>query len=242
MKRKIQGVIDLAMTITLPILMAYSLAGEAVHEWLGSIMFMLFILHHVLNWRWHKNLMKGKYSPLRILGTIINTLLCLVMLILPISGMRMAKHTFPFLEMPFSVSSARIIHLLASYWGFILMSLHIGLHSRTLLRKLRGIAINLEQSLPLKIISYVVASLLCIYGIIAFLNRQFPEYLFLTSQFVFIDLSEPLISVLIDYMAIMLMFACVGNYFSFLVQTYGVRGTTLKNKEYLLQGDNEDNQ
>ena len=37
---------DIAMTVILLLLMAYSLVGEALHEWLGIGMFLLFILHH----------------------------------------------------------------------------------------------------------------------------------------------------------------------------------------------------
>ena len=41
--------IDAAMLILLPLLMAYSLVGEAAHEWLGLTMFALFVLHHIIN-------------------------------------------------------------------------------------------------------------------------------------------------------------------------------------------------
>ena len=53
-KRNIRMAADIAMTILLPILMAYSLVGEAVHEWLGIVMFLLFIVHQALNRHWYK--------------------------------------------------------------------------------------------------------------------------------------------------------------------------------------------
>ena len=37
------------MLILLPLLMAYSLIGESIHEWLGITMFAVFILHHIIN-------------------------------------------------------------------------------------------------------------------------------------------------------------------------------------------------
>ena len=43
---------DAAMTIALLLLMAYSLVGEAAHEWIGMAMLALFILHHALNRKW----------------------------------------------------------------------------------------------------------------------------------------------------------------------------------------------
>ena len=39
---------------------------EAAHKWLGIGMFALFILHHVLNSKWSRNLRKEKYTPFRI--------------------------------------------------------------------------------------------------------------------------------------------------------------------------------
>lgn len=47
------------MTVMLLFLMAYSLIGEALHEWLGIGMLLLFVLHHILNASWYRNLRRG---------------------------------------------------------------------------------------------------------------------------------------------------------------------------------------
>ena len=51
-KQILKITVDILMTATLLLLMAYSLVygsnpavGEAVHEWLGTGMFVLFVLH-----------------------------------------------------------------------------------------------------------------------------------------------------------------------------------------------------
>ena len=54
-KIKVKIGIDIAMTILLIMLMSYELIGQSTHEWIGMIMFLLFIMHHVLNHRWIKN-------------------------------------------------------------------------------------------------------------------------------------------------------------------------------------------
>ena len=41
--------IDLAMTVLLLCQMSYLLIGETAHEWMGTAMFVLFLLHHALN-------------------------------------------------------------------------------------------------------------------------------------------------------------------------------------------------
>ena len=57
--------IDFIMTVLLLCQMAYMLVGEAAHEWIGTVMLVLFVLHHILNVRWYRNLIKGKYTVLR---------------------------------------------------------------------------------------------------------------------------------------------------------------------------------
>ena len=44
-------VIDLLMTLTLFFLMTYNILGDAFHEWLGAGMLVLFLLHHILNFK-----------------------------------------------------------------------------------------------------------------------------------------------------------------------------------------------
>lgn len=73
LKAFIKRIIDAAMTLLLPVLMAEILTGQQAHEWLGTGMMLLFILHHILNLGWMRNLFKGKYSPLRCAGTALNT-------------------------------------------------------------------------------------------------------------------------------------------------------------------------
>ena len=74
-KRKLKITTDMLMIIMLPFLMAYQLIGEAVHEWIGMGMFLLFLCHHLLNGNWHKNLLKGKYNKYRLLLTGMDLIL-----------------------------------------------------------------------------------------------------------------------------------------------------------------------
>lgn len=88
MKRKqvIKRIIDMAMLLLLPVLMAEILTGQRAHEWLGTGMVLLFVLHHILNFGWVRNLFRGTYSPLRCAGTALNILLLFDFLALAFSG------------------------------------------------------------------------------------------------------------------------------------------------------------
>ncbi len=76
MKPKTIGklVIDLFMTILLIAQMGLHFWAEAAHEWIGAGLYILFIVHHVLNLNWYKTMFKGKYTPYRILRLTVDGL------------------------------------------------------------------------------------------------------------------------------------------------------------------------
>jgi len=59
--------IDIGMTICLLLLMPYSLLSETAHEWIGMAMLVLFISHHILNYKWVTSVRKGKYNAFRVI-------------------------------------------------------------------------------------------------------------------------------------------------------------------------------
>lgn len=210
-KRKFKIVIDIMMTAALPLLMAYQLIGEAVHEWLGICMFLLFVCHHLLNGHWHRNLLKGRYNRIRLIGTAVDILLFIIMISLAVSGVMMSKHIFVFLQIDDGAGIARIMHLLASYWGLVLMSVHIGLHWNMISVMIKRAMQKEESTVKRRIISKITVAVICSYGIYAFVKRKLGTYLFLKSEFVFFDFREPLFLFLADYIAIMILFGFIGK-------------------------------
>ena len=209
MKKKIRIVVDCGMVLLLPLLMAYSLVGEAAHEYLGIGMFLLFIAHHILNIAWWKHIFRGKYTSLRILGTAVNLALAMIMLALPISGMILSRHVFRFLHFN-GASTARTVHLMASYWGMVLMSFHAGMHGNVMMGMIRKNT-NPRQPSKIKLWSLrIIAVLLAICGVYAFEKNRISSYLFLKTPFVFIDFSQPVVWVLMDYLFVSLLFIVIG--------------------------------
>lgn len=90
----VRNIINIAMPIMMITLMAYQLIGKAYHEYAGTVLFIIFIIHNILNIKWYSNLFKGSYTPYRILSTIINILLLITMILLMISGIIMSEYTF----------------------------------------------------------------------------------------------------------------------------------------------------
>lgn len=187
------------MVLLLPLLMAYSLIGEAFHEVAGTSMFLLFLAHHWLNRAWLKNLSRGKYTALRIFQTCLNLLLLVFMIVQPLCGILMSKHLYTFLPTEGLSSPARAVHLPLANWGFVLMCLHAGTHLGSMLPKGSG---EKAVLIGLGVVSF--------YGVYAFFKRQIPQYMFLKLPFVFFDYGEPRIFFLLDYLSIMILFAMIG--------------------------------
>lgn len=211
-KRRIQIIVDMPMTILLPLLMAYEMIGQAIHEWIGAAMFLLFIVHHILNYRWFTRFSKGRWNATRVISTVVNIQLFAIMIMLMISGIMISRHVFTFLPFYGGASFARTLHMVAAYWGYAFMSIHIGLHGTMFLNMIKRMTKVTDDSRVRTVITRIVPIGISLYGVYAFVKRQLIEYMTLQLQFVFFDLSEPLIVFILDYLAIMGLFACVGYY------------------------------
>lgn len=205
--------VDMLMTLALLLLMGFQFWGDEAHEWIGIAVFVLFIAHHILNRNWHKNLFRGKYNALRMVGCVVDVLLLVAMVLLAYSGMVMSRYVLDFVEIKGAMALARRLHILASYWGFILMSVHLGLHWSMII----GMA---KKCMKIKALPGVYAflpstagALVAVYGAYVFMKRDFPTYLLLKSEFVFMDYSESKILFYLDYLALMGLFVFIAHFF-----------------------------
>ncbi len=201
---------DVLMSLLLLLLMAYSLVGEAAHEWLGVGMFVLFVLHHILNRKWSKAVLHGRYTPYRILQTVLVLLALLCMGASMVSGMVLSRTVFSFLGFRGGQTAAGAVHILSAYWGFVFLSLHLGLHWGGIMGMAKKLAKKPSPCRKWALRS--MAALVAAYGAYAFVKRDFGDYLFLRVHFVFFDFDEPLALFLVDYVAILGLFVCAGYY------------------------------
>lgn len=208
--------VDVAMTIALLFLMTYELVGQATHEWLGIGMFLLFMAHHILNRKWSGNLLKGHYTSLRIWQTLLVVLVLLCIAGSMVSGVILSRHVLSFLPISGGRSFARNLHMVSAYWGFVWMSLHLGLHWSMMMAMARK-AFPKASSVRIWVLR-IIAVVIAVYGAYAFVKRDIAGYMFLRIQFVFFDYEEPLIFFLMDYMAVMGLFVFVGHYFAELLK------------------------
>ena len=214
-KARLKVGIDILMTLLLLYLMGYQFFGDIAHEWAGAGMFALSIVHHLLNGSWHKNLLHGKYNLSRILMLVIDILLFADMLGLMISGIMLSNHVFAFLGISGGMSFARLLHMASSYWGFVLMSLHLGLHWGIIRGMIRRVGNGgKEASGAVKMLLRILGTVIAAYGLTVFIRRDLLTYMFIRTQFVFLDFNEPVPLFYIDYLAMMGTFIWIAYHLS----------------------------
>lgn len=200
--------VDILMTAVLLGLMTYSFIGEKAHERLGMAMVFLFILHLILNRSWFLGLGRGKYTPYRVFQTMITILIFSTMIGSMVSGILISQSLFSGWTQRNVYEAAAMAHLFCAYWGFILMSAHIGLHWRMIQGIMKS---RMSKELPpvIQWILRIFAAGVVVYGAYAFFHNRYPSYLFLKTHFVMYDFDATLGSVLFDEITVMGLFLCL---------------------------------
>ena len=154
----------------------------------------------------------------RLFQIIVDGLVFFAMIGLMISGIMLSGHVFSFLNIRSGMSFARLLHMAASYWGFVLMALHLGLHWG-MFSGMAGKALKLwKPSRPRKILLTVLGAGIAVYGFTEFIRRDLLSYMLLWTQFAFLDFSEPIPLFYLDYLALMGTFIFLAHYISMLLR------------------------
>lgn len=202
-KARLKIVIDALMTLALLFLMGYQFWGDVAHEWAGAGMFVLFILHHIFNWNWYKTLFRGKQPPFRIFQLILDLAVFAAMICLMVSGIMLSNYVFEFLNLHGGMSLARLLHMASSYWGFVVMALHLGIHWGIFTGLARKIFRIKKSSRVRSIVMFLIGAAIAVYGVTAFLKRNLLTYMLVQTQFVFLDFGESKLLFYLDYLAMM---------------------------------------
>jgi len=202
-KKSLKLAVDGTLCVLLLCLMAYPVTGEVWHEWIGIAMTVLLIVHHGLNACWYASLFRGRYNAYRILVTVVNTALLASIALTALCGMSMSAHALPFLYGLLPVAFARRIHLALSYWSFLLMGLHLGLH-------LPAMTAGIRPGRAARIVLNLLFAGVAGFGLYAFVRNGIPGYLFFRTPFAFFDYGKPALLVFAENVAELFAFAWIG--------------------------------
>ena len=181
--RAIKIAVDVAMSAVLVATMSTALVQEVPHEWLGAALFVLMVTHVVLNRKWILGVVRShRKAPYALhLILIVALLVCLVGMIA--SSLVLSKHVFGFLPALPGAAWARRIHMLFSYWMFVLAFAHVGLHVRVP----RRMAPWKQRAMR------VAAATAAAYGAYAFARLGMFAYLAGQVQFAMADFGTPFV-------------------------------------------------
>ena len=171
MRKKI--VIDILMFILMLLEYSKLYTGQLLHEVFGILLLILFILHNILNIKFYKGLLKGKYNLQRITITVINFLLLMCLLFAIILAIPISESIFKFLNLSANMT-VRKLHTIFGYWSLILMSIHLGLNLKILSAKIKN---KVKERKIIKIILYIIELIIVALGIKAIIDTNLGLYL-----------------------------------------------------------------
>ena len=200
------------MTAALYACMAYMLVGEEAHEWIGSGLALLFVMHNALNRKWYAALLTGRYTPLRAFQTAVNLLCLASMAAAAVSGAAMSRYLYDIPFLSGGASLARTVHMLAAYWGYCFISLHLGLHWSMMLGMMKNAAAPQRAPRWITPLLRTAGAAAALLGAHALMRHNLLDYMFLRNQFVFFDTERPLCLFFLDYAAIMALWAWLAHY------------------------------
>ena len=204
--------VDIMMTAALYACMAYMLIGEEAHEWIGSGLALLFVLHNALNRKWYAALLTGRYTPLRAFQTSVNLLCLASMAAAAVSGAAMSRYLYDIPFLSGGASLARTVHMLSAYWGYCFISLHLGLHWSMILGMMKNAAAPQNAPRWITPLLRTAGAAAALLGAHALMRHSLLDYMFLRNQFVFFDTERPLSLFFLDYAAIMALWAWLAHY------------------------------
>lgn len=204
--------VDITMTAALYACMAYMLVGEEAHEWIGSGLALLFVMHNALNRKWYAALLTGRYTPLRAFQTAVNLLCLASMAAAAVSGAAMSRYLYDIPFLSGGASLARTVHMLAAYWGYCFISLHLGLHWSMMLGMMKNAAAPQRAPRWITPLLRTAGAAAALLGAHALMRHNLLDYMFLRNQFVFFDTERPLCLFFLDYAAIMALWAWLAHY------------------------------
>lgn len=204
--KSVKIAVDICMSLILLFVMAYQVTGDKYHEVLGAIMLVLFIIHNVLNYKWYGHLLKGRYTAVRVLRVIVNLATLIAIVLTGYSGIMMSQHVFSFLPARSGIMRARILHLACSYWSFVLMGIHLGLHWNMITGRIR-----IQNKVGIWCVR-IAASAIAIYGAYLFGSSHIYTYMFMKTHFAMLDYTSPAVLIILQNLVMMISCVYIGYY------------------------------
>jgi Domain of unknown function (DUF4405) len=119
--------LDFTAAGLLLIALAYYWRNNAVHELVGTGIFLLLIAHGIFNRRWWGGVATQRREPRNVITMAMNLSLLITMLTLLVTSVIISQTVFSFLPIR-SDGASRQVHAAAAYWAMVIVAIHLGWH------------------------------------------------------------------------------------------------------------------
>ena len=194
------------------LVMSFHYIPKLLHEVIGLLWLVAVMVHIWQNRGWFKTLGKGRWNLFRVLNTLVDLSLLVVLLVTLLAGTGISNFIFKDI-MPLDIQRSIMVHQLhvsLPYIMLILMGLHWGLHFDSWLRQWKQ-GLNFcwpaKMTRPLYMLAGILTVVVGIYGSV--LNR-IGDRLLLKHIFATPATSEPWAIYIVLMVSIMGMYVLVG--------------------------------
>jgi hypothetical protein len=131
--------VDIVLTLSFLALMSVTLTGLLLHEWWGTLLILLVIVHLLAQWDWATSLTRGffaRIAPRVRLNYLVNWLLFIAAVLVFVSGLLISQNVLPALHVPTAGRTSSLygfwhqLHTLAASLVLLLAAIHLGLNWR----------------------------------------------------------------------------------------------------------------
>lgn len=176
MKNKIKIIIDICMIFSLMILMNIRFTGMKLHEVLGITIFIIFIIHNLLNIKiiksYFKNLFNKKLKTRYKVLFILDIILFIFMLGIFINGVLISNYLFKNILIS-NIGIYKKIHKFLSWWFLVLIAVHLGFHLNVIMLHIKN---KFKSFFDNKIIKFICIFLYILISLNAIKTIVFENY------------------------------------------------------------------
>jgi hypothetical protein len=151
---------DLAAAGLLLFGLSYWWLGNVAHEIAGILLLLLVLLHNGFNRRWYGKASRARFTADRLFNVGVTLALAISMLLLLVTS-AMITSVLPEWLPAGAALTAQQAHVLAAYWAFVAVAIHLGLRWAVImaaLRRLLGIRrANRWRTLALRLAALCIA-------------------------------------------------------------------------------------
>ncbi len=212
--------LDLLAVSLLLATMAYNWSGNALHEVMGTAMFVLLVGHNIFNRRWYGTITKSGRATRGVATKVVNLSLLVTMLSLLVTSVVISKTVFSFLPVT-STFAIRQLHTTGAYVALLIAAVHLGLHWTIIMGVVRARLGIVWKGMAVKASLRGLALLGAAFGVSSLFEVKVGQKLLMQQSFDFGNLQTPTLLFVVQHVAIIWLGACLGHYGLTMVQRRG---------------------